>query len=94
MSMEAQDNIDDFLISLNLSPSHFYDERLIFFASGQGNDLVESRLNSSSKNNLLLPDLIYDQAVPHTFDNLVYVHRCLFENQPLFIGGDLARLCL
>lgn len=79
---------------LNLSPCHFYDERLVYFANGFGNHLVEDRLNSTSDKSLVLPKLIYDTPVPHTFENVVYVHRCLFKNQPLFVGGDLTRLCL
>ena len=80
--------------TLALSPAHFYDERLIFFASGAGNDLVEDRLSTVSNNVIVLPKLIYDRAVPHGFEKVVYVHRCLFENQPLFVGGNLNRLCL
>lgn len=79
---------------LRLTPCHFYDERLIYFANGLGNTLVEDRLNSISNKSIILPNLVYDQAVQHSFDNIIYVHRCLFENQPPFVGGDIARLCL
>lgn len=78
----------------NLSPTHFYDERLIFFAEGRGNKLVLERLKSTSDQIITLPKLTYDQLVPHSLEEIVCVYRCLFENQPLFVGGDLNRLCI
>jgi len=78
----------------NLSLTHFYERRLIHFAMGLGNDKVLDRLANLSTHHLTLPNLVYDQRVQHKFDDIVYVHRCLFEKQPLFVGGELDRLCL
>lgn len=81
-------------LELDLNPSTFYEERLIYFAKGFGNKLVESRLNSKSGVAIELPDLMFDSGVNYSFADVVYVHRCLFENQAPFVGGALERLCL
>lgn len=72
----------------------FYEQRLWGFASGDWSDLVIERLNKTSGKMLQLPPLLVDQAVSHPHSDLVSIHRCLFENQPIFIGGPLARLCI
>lgn len=75
-------------------PQSFYEKRLCYFARGLGNILVEERINSKSKVIIELPSLKIDNEVPHDYSDLITVYQCLYENQPLFIGGDLERLCL
>jgi hypothetical protein len=81
-----------------LIPETLYEKRLLYFASGEGDQLVEDRLNIFSNSNkrdpIILPELIYDSVIPHEFSEAVVVHRCLFNNQPPFVGGSVARLCL
>lgn len=82
-------------IAQNISGSTFYEKRLMFFGLGRGNDLVVERLGKSGANKVDLPNLQIDQEIPsREFNKLVYVHRCLFENQPPFVDGELERLCL
>ncbi len=79
----------------NLKPETFYEQRLAFFGlEASGENLVRQRLEHKGTSSITLPELEIDEVIPHTFDNLVAVHRCLFENQPPFVGGDLERLCL
>lgn len=77
----------------NRKPESFYEERLYFFASGQGNYLVENKLQQKGTKPIILPKLQIDSEVPTAFLNYK-VHRCLFENQPPFVGGEVKRLCL
>jgi ribosomal protein S12 methylthiotransferase accessory factor YcaO len=72
----------------------FYEKRLLKFASGEASKKVWGRLNSQSSTQIKLPELEIDTTVPHSLDSSVVVHRCLFKEQPPFIGGDLDRLCL
>ena len=76
-------------------PKTFYERRLEYFASTRpGTDLVEMRLKASGQNAVMLPKLLWDAEVDHDFADVVSVHRCYFENQPPFVGGELERLCL
>lgn len=73
----------------------FYERRLSFFGrSEDGHRLAVERLGFDGTKEIELPKLAIDEAIPHEFDDLVYVHRCYFENQPAFVGGKLERLCL
>lgn len=79
----------------NVSPVTFYEKRLAHFGLTQnGSDAALARLNYTGRDAILLPKLTIDEQVPHPLDELVTVHRCYFENQPPFVGGDLERLCL
>lgn len=71
----------------------FYENRLLFFASGQGNSLVEDRLNQVGSKEIHLPDLVIDGLVDTRFE-AYKVYRCYFKDQPPFVGGALERLCL
>jgi hypothetical protein len=71
----------------------FYENRLNFFASGSGNQIVENRLSLIGKEKISLPKLKIDNEVPSPFQGFK-IHRCYFENQPMFVGGHLERLCL
>lgn len=72
----------------------FYERRLLGFGSGDWHELVLERLNQSSYKVLELPEMVVDQAVSHPHSDLISIHRCLFKNQPLFVGGPLERLCI
>lgn len=80
-------------LSKNKQPESFYEQRLFYFASGLGNKSVESRLKQNGNNSIAIPNLKIDSEVPTQFSDYK-VHRCLFENQPPFVGGALERLCL
>lgn len=77
-----------------MSGLSFYEQRLWGFASGDWKDLVLSRLNSKSERTITLPSLIIDKEVIHKDSDLVCTHRCLFKDQPIFMGGNLERLCI
>ncbi len=77
-----------------LSPESFYEKRLCYFASEDGFELYQERLAQMGNEIVQLPNLKFDAEIKHEFLDLFYVHRCLFENQPPFIGGKLERLCL
>lgn len=74
--------------------SSFYEDRLRFFASLNGLNLFLKRLSTNGKIPVILPDLKFDNKIPHKAEKTHTVHRCLFENQPPFIGGNLERMCL
>jgi len=76
-------------------PKSFYEKRLHFFAfDPKGKELFEKRLSLQGTKCITLPKLAIDEEVPHSLSDLVYVHRCYFENQPPFVGGELERFCL
>ncbi len=77
-----------------INPKSFYEQRLVYFGSGAGSDLVESRLASGGTSAILLPDLAHDSEIDHPLKDLVVVYHCLFEGQPEFMGGRVERLCL
>lgn len=80
--------------SSDRSELSFYEKRLWGFASGDWRDLVLARLEKTSDRILSLPKLIVDQPISHPHSDILSIHRCLFENQPIFIGGPLERLCI
>lgn len=82
------------IIYENLEPTTFYEKRLVYFAFGHGNELVAKRIKAQGKKSITLPRLEIDELVPHDLGDLFQVHRCYFENQPIFVGGALERLCL
>lgn len=71
----------------------FYERRILLFGTGEGRGIVADRLNRKGMKQVLLPALAFDDEIPYMQSDLVYVHRCLFDKQPPFIGGQLARLC-
>ena len=82
-------------IKLKQSPSTFYEERLLYFGLGKGNNLVQERLSQQTNEILNLPDLEIDAEITSKkFNQLIVTHRCLFQNQPPFVDGKLERLCL
>lgn len=80
----------------SLIPQTFYEQRLLFFASGCGDKLVYETLakSSTSETHIELPSLRLDSLVSHKFSDLYLCYRCLYHNQPPFGDGDLERLCL
>lgn len=77
-----------------IAPTTFYEQRLHYFASGQGNQLLDSRIHRRASEQIQLPELEIDVKLSHPNDDIVSCHRVLFHDQPMFIGGDVARLCL
>ena len=71
-----------------------YERRLKFFASGLGTSKVLARLEKKGNSKIIIPQLIFDSEVRHSLSHLFAIHRCQLENQPLFIGGEMERLCL
>lgn len=77
----------------NIEPITLYEKRLLFFATGEGNSIVENRLMKKGSNSVLLPELAIDSPVEPKFDGY-QVYRCYFKDQPPFVGGAMERLCL
>lgn len=79
--------------SSDFNEKTFYEKRLFHFASGEGNIIVRERLLSQASKNVVLPKLEIDEMIPSISEHY-NVYRCLFKNQPAFVGGKLERLCL
>ncbi len=77
-----------------LVPRSFYEKRLAYFATVEGQVAVEKRLDCRGTAKVILPDTEIDEEVPYANSDLIYVHRFLFKNQPEFIGGQLERFCI
>ncbi len=79
-----------------LDPTTFYERRLLYFGLGSGNELVRQRLSRGhSTETIVLPRLEVDGVIVNSkFEFLIATHRCLFEDQPPFVDGELERLCL
>ncbi len=77
-----------------LSTLSFYEQRLLGFASGRWAHKVKLRLNQCGESKIFLPNLVVDKEISHPNDDLICLYRCLFENQPVFMGGDVDRLCI
>lgn len=76
-------------------PTTFYEHRLAFFAStDSGTNRFEMRMKTEGQTAIVLPQLQWDAEIEHDLADVVSVHRCYFENQPPFVGGELERLCL
>jgi hypothetical protein len=82
------------LMEKRLDPKGFYQERLAYFALGAGGESVRRRFKGNGSEKVVLPLLSIDSEVPHDYSDLFCVYRCLYENQPPFIGGALERFCL
>ena len=76
------------------SASSFYEKRLDYFSSMAGQKMVESRLSQVGFKRIILPTAKFDTEVPHSMSELFYVHRFLFNDQPVFIGGKIERFCI
>lgn len=72
----------------------FYEKRLQLFASGELKEKVNSKLTQKNGNPIALPVLQINQPVLHPQSDLIKIHRCLYENQPIFMGGPVDRLCI
>ena len=72
----------------------FYEKRLLYFGLGEGLKMVRERISRNGANEVQLPELKFDQRVPGHIDNIIYVHRCYFHNQPPFVDGPVERFCL
>lgn len=82
-------------LSCKAQPKSFYEKRLMYFGNTEeGTQLALERVSQKGIRSLKLPELEFDQNINHNLDEIVSVHRCLFRNQPPFIGGKMERLCL
>jgi hypothetical protein len=72
----------------------FYEKRLFCFGSGIYSELVRRRLMQTGTRRVRLPQLIVDQELSNPHRDLVALYRCLFAQQPTFMGGKLERLCI
>jgi hypothetical protein len=81
------------ILALKSHPTTFYQRRIAHFGYGNASDFVAKRLSQSGNEQVILPSLKFDQEVKYSCSHIVYAHRCLFENQPQFMGGNLERLC-
>lgn len=70
----------------------FYEKRLLYYASAGGKQSFYKRLTYSGSKKIIFPCLAIDEKIPSAESHTVY--RCLFENQPAFIGGAVERMCL
>lgn len=76
-------------------PQTFYEKRLAYMVSGSDAvSALNQRLQQSGSAAVDLPALAIDQRIHHSLEDVVTVHRCYFEHQPPFVGGELERLCL
>lgn len=82
------------MLTSDYSPSSFYEKRLYGFGSGAWNKIVEDRLDQNGNNTIELPELVADREVEHLNSDFIILHRCLFNKQPTFMGGELERLCI
>ena len=69
-----------------------YEDRLLYFATPDGTKSFYKRINQKGIQKIKLPNLAIDELIPSVQSHVV--HRCLFENQPPFIGGAVERMCL
>ncbi|MFP5519927.1 MAG: hypothetical protein ACLGGX_08485 [Bdellovibrionia bacterium] len=81
-------------VETNEEPITFYENRLLFFSSDSGEKIVRERLLTRGAQEIVLPQLYIDSEVKHSLSDIIYVHRCLFEGQPPFVGGALERFCI
>lgn len=72
----------------------FYEKRLFYFASTEGHKKFYDRINQLGTVAVTLPKLAIDTEISHPKDKNFVAYRCLFENQPPFVGGGLDRMCL
>ncbi len=69
-----------------------YEERLLFYGSPQGKQSFYNRISHRGQKKITFPALCIDEKIPSVDTH--NVHRCLFEDQPPFIGGVVERMCL
>lgn len=72
----------------------FYEKRLLGFGSGIWNKVVEARLGKTGDVSITLPNLSINKTIEHPDSDFMILHRCLFVDQPLFMGGQIERLCI
>lgn len=72
----------------------FYETRLFYFASVAGYKKFYDRIRQLGTAAVTLPRLAIDSEISHPKEKSFVAYRCLFENQPPFVGGALDRMCL
>lgn len=71
---------------------NFYERRLLYFLSPEGLSTFFKRISLRGNKQISFPKLSIDEIID--VESTHIVHRCLFENQPAFIGGAVERMCL
>ncbi len=69
-----------------------YEQRLLYFLTSEGLNTFYERVRHNGSKQVVFPKLAFDEIIPIESTHTVY--RCLFENQPQFIGGAIDRMCL
>ena len=82
------------MIETSRPPEGFYQKRLAHYCSPMGEEEVLRRLASQGTKAVRLPPLGTDADIPHAASDVVLVHRCLYRDQPPFMGGKLERFCI
>jgi hypothetical protein len=72
----------------------FYENRLRFFSTSEGEKIVSERLDHQGAEKIQLNNIVIDEEIPFSLDDIFYVHRFLYQDQPTFIGGKLERFCI
>lgn len=87
-------SVKNMLISSDNTEISFYEKRLRGFAAGKWSKLVEDRLSKKGNSIIRLPDLKLDCLISHEYQEDIVLHRCLYKDQPVFMGGKLERFCI
>lgn len=82
------------VLNENAVPTTFYEKRLAFMTTAKAGEMLVERMERRGTREMKLPEVRIDGAVSHSLQEVVAAHRCLFINQPPFIGGSLERMCL
>ncbi|MEQ1665165.1 MAG: hypothetical protein ABL927_07310, partial [Bdellovibrionales bacterium] len=82
------------ILDQKATPASFYEKRLAYLFSSNGLKQFNNRVSIQGQNPIILPELIIDEEIPHSYSEIVSVYRCLFKDQPPFVGGLLERMCL
>ena len=72
----------------------FYEKRLFGFGSGKFSAVVEKRLSLIGAKSVNLPRLLIDAEIDHNNSDSLVLYRCLFQEQPVFMGGAIDRFCI
>ncbi len=70
------------LQSASCQPSSLYSEKLLFMASGALDKAIKSRLECSGMKECEKPRVMFDGKINHQFEDIYYVHRFCFVDQP------------
>jgi hypothetical protein len=78
----------------SLTAKHFYDQRLLYFASKEGCQVAFERLGIAGQNKVKFPDFEHNRILSHQYEAGILLHQTQFIDHQLFLSGPLERLCL